>query len=185
MRSSESTHSRSPSHRIPLLIVLADEDHPRACTGRRLVRGGFARSLDVAGGAPRGAVILDPHAAIPLSRADTSRASTGVVAVDCSWNAFERRGRFPGRWQPDARSRRRLPLLLAGNAQHYARLGELNTAEALAAAVYLLESAGRAESILDGAGLGRSFLELNAEPLAGYRAAHDAAGILATERSFF
>ena len=63
---------------------------------------------------------------------------------------------------------RRLPLLLAANPQHYGRWMELNTAEALGAAVRL--TCGREEAAAYFARLagGTGFLELNAAPFEEY-----------------
>ncbi|MCI4346595.1 MAG: DUF367 domain-containing protein [Thermoplasmata archaeon] len=128
---------RSERAGIPLYLLVAGEDHPRACTGRKLLARGLARTSDRA--RPHGAypILLDPRADTPLSPADRPRAlDGGLLGVDCSWNRLGERGGFPARLpglhhQPH---RRRLPFLLAGNPQHYGRLAELNTAEAFGAA---------------------------------------------------
>jgi pre-rRNA-processing protein TSR3 len=188
MRSSGSTPSLPPRAPIRLLILLAGEDHPKACTGRRLVRGGRARSLPRIG--PNGGrpVVLDPHARSPLSRGDLAAARRdGLLAVDCSWNRIAQRGSLP---EPlpgaDGRGiRRRLPLLIAGNPQHYGRLGELNTAEALAAALYVLDRPSEAKALLVGIPGASSFFEVNAERLERYRSASTPEEILAAERALF
>jgi pre-rRNA-processing protein TSR3 len=107
--------------------------------------------------------------------------------VDCSWNRLNDRGGYPtdATWLSHVPTRRRLPFLLAGNPQHYGRLGELNTAEALAATVFLLGEDERARELLSGFGGGESFLDLNRAPLESYRSAAGSPEILRAESEYF
>lgn len=116
-------------------------------------------------------MLLDPHSDIPLSPQDARAAiEGGIVAVDCSWNRLGRRGGYPleDRWLSSMRVRRRLPFLFAANPQHYGRLGELNTAEALGAALYVVAGRETAETFLGRFAFGASFLDLNGEALEAY-----------------
>jgi pre-rRNA-processing protein TSR3 len=81
--------------------------------------------------------------------------------------------------------RRRLPILVAANPQHYGRLTELNTVEALAAAVYLLGRRAQAEHLLEGFRGGPQFLEINRARLDAYAAAVDADAVRAVEQELF
>jgi pre-rRNA-processing protein TSR3 len=185
MKSSGNT--RHPNSRIPLWIVLASEDNPKACTGRRAIRYALAVEATDRHHPPPGALLLDPYASTPLSRADSDAATEkGVVAVDCSWNRLSSRGRYPagGSWLAALDQRRRLPLVLAANPQHYGRLGELNTAEALGASVYVLCGREEAKAFLERFSFGRSFLELNGELLERYRDALDGKAIEEAERDW-
>ncbi len=186
MRSSGSTRSPSPEPPIPLYLWIAGEDHPRACTGRRLTAAGLVRRLDLRRGPPRG-LLLDPHAPLPLSRADRALAAEGISAVDCSWNRLNERGGYPAgpvdRVPPERR--RRLPLLLAGNPHHYGRVGELNTAEALAAALTVLGSPAQGRELLDRIGSGDGFLVLNRAPLSDYMTARSAEEVERAESEYF
>lgn len=186
MPSSGSTRSRSPERAIPLYLWFADEDHPKACTGRRLLRAGLVEAVS-AGRTPPEGILLDPHAALPLSTADRSQSRAGVVAVDCSWNRLGERGRYPSGPldRIPATRRRRLPWLLAGNPHHFGRVGELNTAEALAAALTVLGSEPPARELLHRIGSGDSFFQLNAERLRAYASAVGAEGVRAAELRFF
>jgi pre-rRNA-processing protein TSR3 len=187
MRSSGSTPNR-PEPAIRLGIVLVGDDHARACTGRRLLRQGLARKVGRPGSEAGRAVILDPYAPVPLSAADRSRArSAGVVAVDCSWNrlssAHAKDPRPAG--LRDGGRERRLPMLLAANPQHFGRVGELNTAEALAAALCVLGQGAEARRLLEGFAGGRAFFELNRERLERYARAASADELLREERALF
>jgi pre-rRNA-processing protein TSR3 len=187
MPSSRSTRSRSAEPALPLFVRITGEDHPRACTGRRLVRRGLAREwtgANVDGGGP---VLLDPRAPEPLSREDAPRArASGLLVIDCSWNRLDRRGGFDPALAGMARlPRRRLPWLLAGNPQHYGRVGELNTAEALASALDILGDRPGAEALLNTFAGGPDFLTLNARLLEAYRNARSGQEIQAAEKEFF
>lgn len=185
MRSSASTRSPPPEAGIPLLVDRVGDDHLKACTGHRLLERGLA-SPPQRGRSRRSApVLLDPHAELPLSRADSEAALRGgLLAIDCSWNGLARRGAFPSsagrRGIP-----RRLPFLLAANPQHFGRLAELNTAEALAAGLFVLGEESRAQELIAGFPGGRNWYPVNRRFLDAYRAATSSEGIRAAERLLF
>jgi pre-rRNA-processing protein TSR3 len=64
-------------------------------------------------------------------------------------------------------------------------VNELNTVEALSAALYLLGEPERAARLLDGFRGGPVFLELNRERLDQYRTAIDGVQVRAIERKLF
>ena len=184
MRSSESTPSlrRRP---IRLGIVLVGDDHARACTGRRLLRLGLATPVPAAGA---GGVLLDPYSSQLLSAADRGRAERGgVVALDCSWNRLsaERSRRFGPSPAATNRGHRRLPMLVATNPQHFGRVGELNTVEALAAALWVLGRADAAGRLLNGFAGGPAFSVVNRARLERYAAARTPEEVGLAERASF
>jgi len=186
MRSSRSTPNRPTSRAIPLLLLLAGEDHPKACTGRRLVHRGAARAVARIDDGPRRPVVLDPHADRPLSVEDVAAARAGgLLAVDCSWNRVASRGGLPEGEGGRLGLRRRLPILVAANPQHYGRVNELNTVEALSAGLFLLGEPERAASLLEGFRGGGGFLALNRERLERYCTAVDAEAVRMAERELF
>lgn len=188
MPSSRSTRSPGRSAALPLLVVLAGEDHPRACTGRRLVRWGRVVRVPREEAAPPEAIVLDPYAPTPLSCADRANAERGgVVVVDCSWNRLAARGSFPGatgEHRPH-RTHRRLPILVATNPQHYGVVAQLNTVEALSGAAYVLGRTEQAEELLVGFPGAQEFLPVNHERLERYRAAAGPADVERAERDLF
>lgn len=177
-----------PEPPIRLGIVLVGDDHPRKCTGRRLVRLGVAREVRLPLSASERPVVLDPYAPTALTRADLPRAvAGGLLAVDCSWNRLAARRARGLPWElvlPRAAGRR-LPILVAGNPQHFGRLGELNTAEALAAALVVLGRAGEGRRLLSGFAGGAAFLELNSARFVRYAAATSPAALAREERALF
>lgn len=185
MRSSASTPSLSRRTEVPLLLVFTGEDDPRRCSGRKLVRMQEVTEVPLARPPSSKVLLLDPHSEIPLSRADRPRAlATGLLGVDCSWNRIGRNGRYPVEvpWLTGLRARRRLPWLVAANPQHHGRLAELNTAEAFAAALYLLGEPEKSRRLLAPFPGGSTFFDVNAAALAAYSRADSAEGILRAER---
>jgi pre-rRNA-processing protein TSR3 len=188
MPSSGST--RNPPRRFPIrrYVLIVGDDHPKACTGRRLLHRGLAATLSRPDGSPVPPVVLDPFAMEPLSRADRAVAERGgLVAVDCSWNRISDRGRLPAVGGSGRLSgpRRRLPLLVATNPQHYGRVGELNTAEALAASLCVLGQPNEAEELLRGFSGGPAFFEVNRERLGRYARARSAEAVREAERDLY
>lgn len=188
MRSSGSTTSRSPDRPIPLWLLVAGEDHPKACTGRRLLRRRLVLPLTSGHRPRRLPILLDPHAPEPLHAGDRPAARRGgILAIDCSWNRLAERGGYPdgAEWLRHVPTRRRLPWLIAANPQHYGRLAELNTAEALAAALELLGEHARAVELTSAFPGGDGFLAINRARLDGYAAAATPDAVRAAEASFF
>lgn len=160
-----------------LYVFHAGQCNPKKCTAKKLARFQLVTLFST----PRplwGAhlALLDPSASAPLCRADVV---TTLVAVDCSWKHRERVFEsFP------ARTRRRLPYLLAANPVNYGRPYELTTAEALAAALYILGESQRAGELLNKFKWGPTFLNLNAAPLNEYAGANTVGEVLASERAY-
>ena len=76
-------------------------------------------------------------------------------------------------------------MLVATNPQHFGRVGELNTAEALAAALHLLGRPAEARRLLDGFAGGAAFLDVNHERLARYERAGSPEQLVREERALF
>jgi len=188
MQSSGSTPSRRSQLPVRLLLVLAGEDHPKACTGRRLVRWGRARPFSAGRQGGAEPVVLDPYAPTPLSGADIESVRRGgLLVVDCSWNRLTARGRFPGEedHRRTGKIRRRLPWLIAANPQHYGRLTQLTTVEAFCGALFVLGREAEAKHVITGFAGGEEFLEVNRARLERYRHAPGPEEIRAAERELF
>ncbi len=185
MPSSGSTRSPPASRAPRLLLWVAGDDDPRVCTGLKLLRFRRAERVGDPDRLRPPPVVLDPHAPLALSLADLDAARRGgILVVDCSWNQLARRGRFPG---PDRPGRprplaRRLPYLLAANPQHFGRMGELNTVEALSAALYVLGFRAEAARLLEGFRGGPAFLDVNHAPLELFALAGSSDEVAALER---
>ncbi|HOT93953.1 MAG TPA: DUF367 family protein [Methanoregulaceae archaeon] len=166
---------------IPLFAYRDNTCAPKRCTVVRLGRAGLLRVLDRPDQVPRSTLVLDPTAAQALSPADAPGRAGGVrslTALDCSWEVLDA-GVFAA-W----RRHRALPYLVAANPTNYGRPLRLSSAEALAAACYILGEPDQARALMDAFRWGPHFLVLNAEPLERYAAAADSAEVVAIQADY-
>jgi len=144
---------------MKLFIIDYGQDDPKKCTGKKLVRLGFAKLTKHEMG-----IVLDPFSRITLSIDDKELAlKEGITALDASWNIITEKTFIK------KNTHRRLPALFAGNPTHYAIAYKLSTLEALAAALYILDEVNEAMKLLNTVKWGHTFLELNKEILEAYR----------------
>lgn len=147
-----------------ILVYHAGQCDPKKCTGTRLGRMRKAKIVKKMRHIPRGAVVLNPVGEVAFSVADRERVmKAGIVALDCSWKQAEKI--FAA---SRAGAQRSLPYLLAANPTNTYKPVKLSTAEALAAALYILGMTERAEDVLSVFKWGHSFLTLNREWLDAY-----------------
>jgi pre-rRNA-processing protein TSR3 len=161
------------SRDIPLYIYHAGQCNPKKCTGKKMARFELARLYEKISQLPRSAILLDPFAEKAISPADSTEK--GIIVLDCSWEEVERV--FP-ELEKLSLQHRALPYLLAGNPINFGRPFKLNSAEAFAAALYILGHKEQAEKVLSKFNWGHSFLELNHEPLEDYSKAKNSSEIV-------
>lgn len=165
---------------MKLVVYNARECDPKKCTAIRLHRFEKIQMIFQPLDLPSGAILLDPFAEKALSKEDVNIARKhGLAALDCSWKQIEQIPRLQARMVPRA-----LPYLVAANPTHYGRPTTLSTAEAFAAALFILGERARAEEILSIFKWGKTFLELNREPLKAYAGAKDSGEVIALQRQF-
>lgn len=165
---------------MELVVYNARECDPKRCTATRLHRAGKIKMVYSLRELPSRAVLLDPFAEKALSRADAETAKTrGLVALDCSWKQIREISSLRRRMEPRA-----LPYLVATNPTYYGRPTTLSTAEALAAALFILGDKAHAKEILNRFKWGSTFFELNHEPLEAYANAKDSTEVVALQRQF-
>ena len=158
---------------ISLYIYHADQCDPKKCTGKKMSRFDLARLYDRVSKLPRSAILLDPMAEKAISPADDP--GYGIIVLDCSWEEVERIFPELGKLNLEHRA---LPFLLAGNPVNFGRPFKLNSAEAFAAALYILGKKEQAKKVLSKFNWGHSFLELNMEPLEEYSKAKNSSEII-------
>ncbi len=158
---------------IPLHLYHANQCDPKKCSGKKLARFRLAVLHDSPGKLPREAILLDPFSEQALSPADDPKR--GVVVLDCSWEEVERV--FPILERLKFRHRA-LPFLLAANPVNYGKPFKLSTVEAFAAALYILGEKENASLILNKFKWGKTFIELNLEPLERYSKAKDSTEVV-------
>ncbi len=156
--------STTKTSKIRFLVYHAGQCDPKKCTGIRLERMKRAEIIKDIRRIPRGAVVLNPLSEVALSPSDGPQImKSGLVALDCSWKQAE---------DIFAKSKyglqRALPYLLAANPINTYKPVKLSTAEAIAAALYILGYPKDAEWLMSVFKWGPSFLTLNKEWLDSY-----------------
>jgi pre-rRNA-processing protein TSR3 len=155
-----------------IYVVHYGHDDPAKNTALKLVRHGLAVLVERP---PHGSIVLDPYSATALSPADRGFAlKSGITVIDVSWK------KASPRFFKVVGIHRRLPLLLAANPINYGKPYRLSSAEAVAAALYILGFREEAKAVLSLFKWGSSFISLNAELLEAYstaRSSNDVYGV--------
>ncbi len=140
------------------------DDNPHACTALRLAKAGEVQLVRSVNAIPRSSLLLDPFSQYALSPADADFVERhGMALVDCSWEHAELVFKHV-----ENRVRRALPFLLAGNPVKQDQPINLSTAEALAAALYILGWKDQAIRVLTHFKWAGHFLDLNQSLLDKY-----------------
>ncbi len=167
---------------LRLYAYHAGQCDPKKCTARKLERLGLITFVPRIASLPGGTLLLTPEGDRALSRADAPRAHRhGLSVLDLSWNVTQKVGGFPA--APKAVGRA-LPYLVAANPVNYGKPFILSSAEALAAALWILGEEDQARELLSKFAWGEQFLHLNREPLQAYRMAEDSAAVVAAQAEF-
>ncbi|MBE0517961.1 MAG: DUF367 family protein [Thermoplasmata archaeon] len=162
---------------IRLYILMEHEDDPRKCTAARLTKFEEARSVRDRSRIPGGSIVLDPEAEKSISREDRDVVmKLGLLAVDCSWNQLTK---FP--FVRAGLRHRALPFVLAANPTNFGKAQKLTTAEALAAAIYILGFPEQAERVMSRFKWGPVFIEVNREILDAYASVETSAEVCAIQ----
>ena len=133
-------------------------------SGSKLKRWGYAGQLRLGQSFP--GVVLSSEATICVSPADKELVMNyGVAGINCSWNRLEE---IPFDKMGKGRNQRILPLLVAANTVNYGKPFKMNTAEAMAACLYIVGCKDDAKQILNPFSFGKEFLKLNYEALEAY-----------------
>jgi len=154
---------------VELHVRYEGDDDPEKCSARKLARFDLAELHRSTRATPPG-VVLNPFAERALSPADADHER--LVALDCSWETAQREA-----FDLDG-VHRALPFLVAANPVNYGTPFQLNTVEAFAGALVILDEREHAERILSKFSWGHTFLELNEEPLRRYRECEDSTEVL-------
>ena len=147
---------------MDLVAVYFGEDDPKKNTVLKLARLGLVRVVRPPYKTGRSTLVLDPLAEEPLSPLSLPHR---LLVVDCSWRNVE--GALS---KVRGGTRRRLPFLVAANPAHYGKPYMLSSAEALAAALYILGLRELAGTIMGKFKWGPEFLRLNRDRLEAYAA---------------
>jgi len=160
---------------VNLFVYHAKHCNPNRCTAEKLARFNLVVLLYSVRDIPKTSLILNPFSQKALSPEDNLFKS--ITALDYSW---EKKDKFKRRF----RNGRCLPYLVAANPVNYGKPTKLSTAEALAAASYILGEKSKALNILSKFKWGRTFLTLNSEALTAYSQAQSSSDIIKIQNQF-
>ena len=153
---------------------------PKRCTARKLARAGLIRSVNKMRMIPYKTILLVPTVSIALSPAD--RESTSSITVfDCSWKEIST---FETIFMKLRRRKRALPYLIASNPTNYGKPFILSSAEAFAAALFILGEREQSRAILSKFKWGDEFLRLNEGMLLAYSRARDSKEVVEMQKRF-
>ncbi|HUL39225.1 MAG TPA: DUF367 family protein [Methanomassiliicoccales archaeon] len=173
------TVSARPSR---VLIYVYDEGQcdPKRCTSRKMLRLGLAMEVRDLRHAPKGCLVLDPAAEKAVSAEDKGSVQAhGILVMDLSWKNIES---FPKAGKGSVP--RALPYLLAANPVNWGKPLKLSSAEAVAAALYIVGFKDQAKALLSKFSFGEQFLLLNHEPLERYSQARTSAEVVAIQSDY-
>lgn len=156
---------RGYSQHPPCLYALHfHEDDPKKCTALVLKRYGMIKVVSKISQVRRRSIVLNPEAMVVLSPRDRDVAvKHGITVIDTSWKSSNN-SVFHILKTP---FNRRLAGFVAANPVNYGIPNILSSAEALAAALFVLGFPERALDILSKFKWGNSFIELNRELING------------------
>lgn len=151
----------------------------KRCTGRKLCRLGYIRSMKP--GAYFRGLVLSPAGESIVSPADRLIVeSTGISVIDCSWAKVQE---LPYK-QLRSGVHRLLPFLVAANSVNYGRPHKLSCAEAIAATLYIVGLKEEAIQLVGEFSWGAEFLKINADCLDAYSSCKDSAAVIAAQEAY-
>jgi len=167
--------------KTPRIIVYhAKQCDPKKCTTLKMKKHNLVEVVPRVRFLPHGAIILNPFSKIAHSPADRQRAeSNGLAAIDCSWVHADDMFHILTRG-----ASRCLPYLIASNPVNYGVPTKLTTAEALAAALYIMGFKDRSEEVLSIFKWGPNFIRLNQRFLQSYSRAKNSHGVVCMQQRF-
>lgn len=163
---------------IPVYVYDGCQCDPKKCTAKRMVKFGLAKPVSGKIRAPPGAIVLSPFAEKAFSPEDARHASRGLIVVDITWTNIDGFPKFRGAKE------RALPYLLAANPVNWGRPMELNSAEAVFAALTILGETEQAESFLGRFNWAPEFLRLNGELLEAYSKASNSTEVAGIQAEY-
>ncbi len=163
---------------IPVIVYDECQCDPKKCTAKRMLKFGLAREAKTLGAIPSGSIVLSPFSDRALSPADRPHARKGLVVMDLTWTNIDQ---FPRLKRVEERA---LPYLLASNPINWGRPSELNSAEAVMAALYILGEKEQASGFLERFNWAPEFMRLNGNMLEDYSNAENSTEVVRIQQEY-
>lgn len=163
---------------IPVIIYDKCQCDPKKCTAKRMMKFGLGKEAKTLGAIPSGSIVLSPFSDRALSPADIRHARKGLVVMDLTWTNIDE---FPRLKKVEERA---LPYLLASNPVNWGKPMELNSAEAVMAALHILGEHEQADTFLGRFNWAPEFMRLNGNLLDDYSKARDGAEVVRIQNEY-
>ena len=163
---------------IPVIIYDKCQCDPKKCTAKRMLKFGLGKEAKTLGAIPKGSIVLSPFSDRAMSPADIVHARKGLVVMDLTWTNIDE---FPRLKKVEERA---LPYLLASNPINWGRPMELNSAEAVMAALWILGEREQAEQFLGRFNWASEFMRLNGAMLDDYARAKDSTEVVRIQNEY-
>lgn len=142
------------------------QNDPKRDSGSKMVRFGYAGLLKI--GQSFQGIVLSSEATTLVTQADAYIiADHGIAGINCSWNRLDE---IPFDKMGKGKHQRILPKLLAANSVNYGKPFKMNTAEAMAATLYIAGYKEQAHTLMEPFSYGPEFLRLNYDALERFSA---------------
>lgn len=142
---------------VKLFMWEFGQNDPKRDSGSKLKRLGYASLLRI--GQSFSGIVLSSEATQFISKEDINIIlEQGISGINCSWNKLDE---IPFDKLGKVKYQRILPRLLAANSVNYGKPFKLNTAEALAATLYIVGLKNEANILLESFNYGEEFFKLN------------------------
>jgi len=156
------------------------QNDPNRDSGSKMRRLGYAEKLRL--GQTFAGIVLSSETDTILSPADKSIVErNGLAGINCSWNRISE---IPFEMMGRGRNQRILPLLYAANTVNYGKPSKLNTAEAMAASLYISGFRDDAISLLQPFSYGEEFIRMNLGALDAYASCRDSTEVARVQQRF-
>lgn len=163
---------------IPVIIYDKCQCDPKKCTAKRMLKFGLGKEAKTLGAIPKGSIVLSPFSDRAMSPADIVHARKGLVVMDLTWTNIDE---FPRLKKVEERA---LPYLLASNPINWGRPMELNSAEAVMAALCILGEREQVEQFMGRFNWAPEFMRLNGAMLDEYSRAKDSTEVVRIQNEY-
>ncbi len=157
---------------IPIIIYDKCQCNPKKCTAKRILKFRLGMEAKTLGAIPTDSIVLSPFSNMALSPTDIRHARKGLVVMDLTWTNIDE---FPRLKRVEERA---LPYLLASNPVNWGRPMELNSAEAVIAALIILGEMEQARTFMGLFNWAPEFIRLNGAMLDDYSKAKDSSEVV-------